>query len=166
MTEQQRKGFNAERLLRVDESIRKEVRAVLGTLEHYGFFPIIGQEVWRDPATQIRLYREGLTKVKWGFHCATRGGKPASLAADIFDSKRVQNPSLRFICTIGYAARAQGLGWGGYFDLPKRLKVGLDTALDGIPKGSAPPAGIKYGWDSPHVQTKRVTVAQAKRGER
>lgn len=166
MTEEQRNKLNAERLLKVDTSIRKQVRAVLATLEHYGHRPLIAAEVWRDPALQLSMYRRGVSKLKWGFHCATTNGKPASLAADIVDAEKAWNATKDFWVTLGYAARAQGLGWGGYWGLSKSLRSALDVAMDGIKSGCKPAESIKLGWDVAHVETARVTVAEARAGKR
>lgn len=165
MNEARRRAFNYERLLKVDTTIRPQVRSVLGTLEHYGWRPIVGAEVWRDPALQRELKRKGLSRLSWGFHCATRGGKPASLAADIFDVERVQNPTRDFLVCIGYAATAQGLGWGGWW-LPKSLHKGIHEAFKQVRAREDVPESLKLGWDSPHVETARVTVAEARAGKR
>jgi hypothetical protein len=171
MTEETRKKLNAERLKLVDVSIRKKVASCLATLEHYGHRPLIAPEVWRDPATQMSMYRRGVSKVKWGFHCATDAkGKPASLAADIVDAEKMWDAPRSFWLTLGYAAHAQGLGWGGQFDLTAPMKKALLEAFDWVrhqvdhPNLVAP--NPKIGWDPAHVQTAAVSIAEARAGKR
>lgn len=166
MTDEERRQTNDERLLLVDESIRLQVRAVLASMEHYGHKPLIAAEVWRSPEKQMEMYRRGVSKVKWGFHCATRNGKPASLAADIVDAAKAWSASKAFWVTLGYCARAQGLGWGGEWGLTASLKKGLAAAMDTVPGGCAIDASVKIGWDPAHVETRRVTVAEARAGKR
>lgn len=168
MNEAQRTAQNLARLELVDSSIRTQVRHVLGTLEYYGFKPLISSEVFRTPAEQLRLYRLGRSKVKWGFHCATTpDGKPGSLAADIIDAYKGWDASYKFWLTLGYAAKAQGLNWGGYFGLNSRQHGLLASYLPGIKTGVFPDANnIRFGWDVAHIETARVTIAEAKAGKR
>lgn len=166
MTEEQRKKLNGERLLKVDTSIRSKVASVLATLEHYGHRPLIAAEVWRDPALQLSMYRRGVSKVRWGFHCATRDGKPASLAADIIDAEKGWSATPAFWLTLGYAANAQRLGWGGYWGLPASMRRALEetvrSPIDPTEKGER----VKFGWDVSHVETSAVTIAEARAGKR
>lgn len=168
MTEETRKRLNEERLLKIDASIRTQVRAVLATLEYYGHKPLIDGDVWRDPKVQLALFRRGVSKLTWGFHCATtKQGRPASLAADIVDANRRWEASQAFWLCLGYAAKAQGLGWGGYWGLPANVRKGLDTALETVKtKEPLPSMRVQFGWDRAHVETRRVTVAEARAGKR
>lgn len=166
MNEVDRQIANVSRLRKIDETIRPQVESILNTLEFYGFRPKIAREVWRNPAEQLEMYRRGVSRARWGFHCATRNGQPASLAADIVDADKDWDAPLRFWVVLGYAARAQGLGWGGYWGLNKALRAGLDRALDGVKTGAPIPRGLKIGWDAAHVETARVTIAEAKAGKR
>lgn len=166
MTEEKRKQLNAERLTLVDISIRQKVASCLATLERYSHRPLIAAEVWRSPELQMSMYRRKVSKVTWGFHCAMRDGKPASLAADIIDADAAWNASAAFWVTLGYAAKAQGLGWGGYWGLPVSLRKGLDAALRGV-MGVAPEVSrLKFGWDVAHIETAAVTIAEARAGKR
>ena len=175
MTDAKRQTLNAERLLLVNKAIRAKVKSVLATLEFYGFRPLIAKEVWRDPATQLGMFRRGVSKRKWGFHCATEGGKPASLAADIVDTDNSTNddPSVdddsgwdappRFWLTLGYAAKAQGLRWGGYWGLSSARKTGLEAALPSVKNSAKVSASVKFGWDVAHVEIAGISVAEARR---
>jgi hypothetical protein len=163
MNEEQRKKQNRSMLLRVDRSIRGAVAAVLADLEAQGQRPVIHTEVWRSPKEQEEKFRKGLSKLRWGFHCATTpAGKPGSLAADIVDANKAWNASRQFWLRLGASAQAHGLGWGGNFGLPANMKTGLRAALK--QKNWRTP--IKLGWDVAHVETARVTVAEAKAGKR
>lgn len=162
MTDEKRAALNAERLLLVDETIRRQVGNVLATLEFYGFRPLIAKEVWRDPAVQLAMYKRGVSKLKWGFHCFTRGGRPASLAADIIDAQKAWNASREFWVILGYAAKAQHLGWGAYWGLTPALKTGLEQAFEVVKSGGKVPGSVKLGWDPAHVQVAGITVAQAR----
>lgn len=169
MTETQREKRNAERLLLIDVTIRDKVRAVLSSMEHYGHRPLIAAEVWRDPALQLSMYKRGVSKLKWGFHCSTRNGKPASLAADIVDAAKAWNASREFWLCLVYASMAQGLGSGAFWGLPapqrERLRrLAVEVTRDGRKLKTTDK--VEFGWDRAHSETKRVTVAEAKAGKR
>lgn len=175
MLEARRKQLNAERLELIDPSIRKQVANVIATLEFYaeytGHLPLIGAEVFRTPAKQRELKRRGVSKVSWGYHCATIGedGKtPGSLAADIVDSEKGWNGvSAKFWLCIAYAARAQGLNWGGYFGVNAKQRARLIELMEYVPlKKELPNEKIPFGWDVAHVETARVSIAEARKGKR
>jgi hypothetical protein len=150
-------------LLRIDKTIRPAVDAVVRDLERQGQRPLIDAGVWRSPADQLDKFKHGFSKVKWGYHCATtKDGKPDSLAADIVDANRMWNASREFWLRLGASALEHKLGWGGYFGLPKAMKESLRAELERRHFDS--PA--KLGWDVAHVETTRVTIAEAKAGKR
>jgi hypothetical protein len=158
-----RKKLNGERLLLVDTSIRAQARAVLTDMEGLNMRPLIAPEVWRSPALQLQKFREGTSKLKWGFHCATtQAGKPASLAADIVDANKLWGASQEFWLKLGSCALAHDLGWGGFWGLPANVRVGLTVTLE----RKQWKAKVKLGWDVAHVETTRVTVAEARAGKR
>jgi hypothetical protein len=158
-----RKKANAERLLLVDKSIRAQVKAVLTDLEALNQRPLIAPEVWRSPALQLQKFKEGTSQLKWGFHCATTpAGKPASLAADIVDANKLWGASRAFWLKLGSRALAHNLGWGGLWGLPVNVRTGLREAL----KNKNWRSKSKLGWDVAHVETTRVTIAEAKAGKR
>lgn len=162
MNEAARKKANQERLRLIDETIRPNVRAVLRDLERQGLRPAIDADVWRSPEKQLELHKKGVTKVKWGFHCATRDGKPGSLAADIVDAERAWNVDTEWWLRLGGSAVRRGLGWGGFFGVPAHLRRSLESALKRRDWDTA----LKIGWDPAHVETTRVTIAEARRGKR
>ena len=163
MTEDERKRLNAERLKLIDTSIRSRVAHVITDMEAAGHKPFIHGDVWRSPQKQIELFKRGVTKVRWGFHCATTPqGKPGALAADVIDASKGWNAPATFWLALGAAAKKHGLHWGGYFGLTSTLKKALHDALG----TSAATSRMKLGWDVAHVEIAGVTVAQAKAGKR
>lgn len=162
MTEEIRNRLNCERLLKVDVSIRKKIKAVLTDLEGHGLKPLIAAEVWRDPALQLKLFKQGRSKLRWGFHCATRNGKPASLAADIVDAAKGWNASKEFWLKLAASARAHELQSGVYWGLPQSMRAAIEWAI--IHREWK--ANIKIGWDPAHVQVSGLSVRDAMRGAR
>lgn len=165
MTDEKRKATNAERLLLVDTTIRKQVAAVLATMEHYGHKPLIAKEVWRDPALQLSMFRRGVSKLRWGMHCFTRNGKPASLAADIIDATKAWNASREFWLCLLYASMGQGLESGTLWGLAAGQKERLKALAARVTREKRRLQGterVELGWDPAHIQTGALTVAQAK----
>lgn len=170
MTREELIRINAERLEKIDIDMRPRVELVLRWMYEQGQPAVIHPHVWRSPELQLEKFKAGYSKVQWGFHCATREGKPASLAADIIHAddgymdrhekyKRGTADEL-FWLHVGHAARKFGLRWGGYWGLSKdkidiltsrvmSLDVtGLDHATD-------------FGWDVAHVETNKLTWVEA-----
>lgn len=164
MTEAERTKQNTERLLLLDDTIRIPVANVLQELEIRGFKPKIDKDVHRTPARQLELFKQGRTKVRWGFHNATtKDGKPGSLAADIVDASLAWNAPRSFWLALGAAAKKYGLNWGGYFGLSIAQKAAVDKALDVV---GGINGKLQLGWDVAHVETTRVSIAEAKAGRR
>lgn len=159
MDEQRRIATNLARLELLDSSIRELVGNALRIVEACGYRPVIDKNVWRTPAEQLALYRAGRTRLRWGYHCATRDGKPASLAADIICADRGWNVPMSFWLAVGHAARVVGLEWGGLWGLPPGVRRQLWERVREWPCSTE---GIKLGWDPAHVQTAHLTVAQAR----
>ena len=93
-----------------------KVRQVLAALSAKGFQPKVFYG-WRSVTVQARLFAEGKSKVKFGFHNAQKpDGTPNAYAADIIDSRYAWNKEAErsgFWKALGAAAKAQGLVWGG-----------------------------------------------------
>jgi hypothetical protein len=187
MDSAKRKAHNEVQLAKIDKSIRRQVQSVLATLEFYGHSPIIHASVWRSEAEQLAMVRRGVSKAKWGPHCASvdadgnplaRGSKakpyPGSLAADIVCAEKGWGATREFWLTLGYAAKAQGLNWGGYWFTSRvsptqrdRFKKRLVELFEYIAsKRPIPDEKIFFGWDVAHVETARVTYAEAAQGNR
>ncbi|HKS27092.1 MAG TPA: hypothetical protein VJS44_04705 [Pyrinomonadaceae bacterium] len=157
MNEEQRKAANKERLELIDKTIRGLVLRVIEELEEKGWRPLLAKDVWRSPQRQLELFQQGRSQVRWGFHCAKRSDKPASLAADIVDADLQWSAVREFWIALGQAAKRYGLNWGGYFGLTKTQRTALSTYLD-------QPRGIKmpFGWDVAHVETSALTLKEAR----
>lgn len=158
MTETRRAKLNYDRLQWLHSSIRNKVHAVLTDLEGHGLKPLIASSTYRTPAQQRKLKRQGRSKLSWGFHCATKNGKPCALAADIVDANKGWGASFKFWMMLGSSATAHGMEWGGFWGLPKALRHELKRAW--LYKRWE---RRKIGWDPAHIQTKNWTVREARR---
>lgn len=164
MDRTKRVSLNAERLTLVSPSIRQQVIGVLQDVEGAGFEPLIAKDVWRSPARQLELYRQGRSKAKWGFHCGTTPeGKPDSLAADIVDADFAWDAKQAFWLAVGRAAFERGLGWGGFWGLKPPQKAALEATIISPP---AVPIKIALGWDVAHVEVAGISISEAKAGKR
>ncbi len=163
MMEQERVRLNAERLLLLDACLHRQVAAVLSDLEAQGLRPLIAKDVFRTPARQLELYRQGRSKVRWGFHNATtRDGQPGALAADIVDADLAWNARRDFWLRLGEAALRRGLNWGGMFGLSAAQKTALRIALEARNYS----VKLALGWDVAHIQIAGITIAEARAGKR
>lgn len=163
MDEQTRLKLNRERLELLHPTIRTKVKAVLMDMQGHQLRPVLASSTFRSPAEQLKLYNTGRSKVKWGFHCAVSPtGKPESLAADIIDADLGWNASQRFWLMLGSSAMAHGMTWGGLWGLPDSIERGLLKAIS----DKVWDKPVKLGWDVAHIETKRVTIAEAKAGKR
>jgi hypothetical protein len=173
MNREKRTSLNQERLALVDETIRPKVQAVLTLLEYRNYQPLIASEVFRSPQKQLELFQRGVTKVRWGFHCATtRDGQAGSLAADIIDADKGWNMNNEFWLRLGKAAFDEGLHWGGFFGLTRNLERLLVVAFNfGDPveyfrQQRLPLEKVKKGWDPAHLEVKGLSIAEARAGVR
>ncbi|GAA4029020.1 hypothetical protein [Actimicrobium antarcticum] len=162
MTEQERLRRNAARLLELYPSFSKRVKRMLEDLESRGLHPRL-QDAWRTPEDQLRAYRDGYSKLKFGFHNVTGpDGEPAALAVDVLDNSTPSSPSTAFLLQLSDAAEKAGLHSGIRWGLPSRLAAAIDRAI----AANDWQARIKPGWDPSHIETTEVTVAQARSGRR
>ena len=178
MTEQIR-NINNTRLLSVDESIRDQVIMCLDRMHELEQPAVIHRDVWRSPALQELKFRQGVSKLKWGYHCATRNGKPASLACDIvhidhawfskFDA--TYKADEYFWLCLGRSAKEAGLDWGGEWmwnwpskeatEKVRKLNERIDT-LDATGLETA----RDFGWDVAHIEVRGVSAEEAAQGWR
>src|SRR3982751_510333 len=106
MNEAARKQRNKQRLTECFPKFAKRVEAVINDLEAQGFRPRI-QEAHRSIEDQLKAFREGFSKVKFGFHNITgSNGKAESLAVDLLDDDKPLNPSRKYIILLAAAAQA------------------------------------------------------------
>jgi len=72
-------------------SFGKKIKAVIETLEAEGLRPRI-QDAWRSEADQLIAFKNGNSKLKFGFHNVTgNNGKKESLAVDMLDDDHPTN---------------------------------------------------------------------------
>ena len=134
------------KLAQLNPKFAIKVAAVLADLRGKGWDATIA-EAWRSPASQLRKFRRGFSKVRWGFHCATtQGGKPDALAADIVDQRwywRMPVLKLRLYRKhIMSSAKAHGLTSGATW------------------------RGFGLWGDFAHLQWKGISIEEAKAGKR
>lgn len=138
----------------------RRVAAVLETLERLGWQPIIATG-WRSPAQQLKEYREGDSKLKWGLHCATgKNGKPESLAADIVDARYLWGGPTAFWLDLYRVARAQGLVSGAEWGLNGAQRATLKTKAAEAARSNGE-MRVRVGWDPAHVQAVSTKVPAA-----
>jgi len=126
------------------KTLRRKVIAVLADMKGHGFAPKVFS-TWRSPDEQLVLYNAGRSRVKFSFHNAVRADwTPCALAADIADAKLAWGASLVFWQTLGKAAKAHGLTWGGdWKSFPDSAHVQL------LPNSKL--AKVRSGWLPPEV---------------
>ena len=102
---------------------------------------------YRTPASQLKKYKQGKSKVKFGKHNAVRkdGNKivPASLAADLIWNNAKKGAykntpeNIKYYKVLGEVAKKEGLRWGGDFakSTPALAKFGI-------------------GWDPTHIEAR------------
>lgn len=110
------KWSQEQKLKSLNPEFKSKVVVLLAKLKESGFVPSIFYG-WRSVAVQSALYSSGRSQVKFSFHNAQReDGTPNSYAADIIDSRfgwTCQAETSGFWSTLGSAAKAHGLIWGG-----------------------------------------------------
>lgn len=109
MTDTDRYARNVSMLMEVYGPMRKQVASVLVNLERAGYKPRI-QCAWRHKDAQLKAFKSGHSKAKWGLHCATSySGKMEALAVDILDDAAPLNPGSEYKTLLRCAANAAGL---------------------------------------------------------
>ncbi|MEB0136454.1 hypothetical protein QN362_14025 [Actimicrobium sp. CCC2.4] len=162
MNKEARQQRNAERLQQLHPGFRLRVHTMLTALEAAGWHPRC-QDAWRSPEQQLRAWRNGYSKLKFGFHNVTDAdGNPAALAVDVLDDDAPESASPVFLLQLAAAAEQAGLRTGIRWGLPRALAQAIDRAV----AASDWHAAVKLGWDPGHVETSDVTVAQARAGRR
>ena len=143
--------------------MRRKIAAVLADLTGHNYRPRI-QCAWRSPADQLAAYRNGYSKLRWGFHNATAGGEPDALAADILDDDRPLEETRWFMVWLARSARAHGLKTGLLWGVPAKMQAAIYAAIDDPIQSRV--AAIRPGWDPLHCEPAGLSVASAKAGER
>jgi hypothetical protein len=162
MNEAARKQRNQQRLTECFPKFAQRVEAVIKDLEAQGFRPRI-QDAHRSIADQEKAFRNGFSKVRFGFHNVTgANGKAEPLAVDLLDDDKPLSPSRKYIILLAGVAQAHGLHPGSFFGLPQSLRAGLSKAIQDHnfdPK-------IKIGFDPTHIEVTGISIAEAKAGKR
>ncbi|HSF81869.1 MAG TPA: hypothetical protein VLA49_11585 [Anaerolineales bacterium] len=162
MKEADRKKRNETLLLELHPNFRARIQQVIVTLEALGLRPRI-QEAWRSPAKQLKAFKKGFSKLKFGFHNVTASdGTREALAVDLVDDNSPLNPSRQYLLKLAAAAAAAGLTTGIRWGVPEELIGSIDAAIAAQDWN----AKVKLGWDPTHVQPTDITVDQAKAGLR
>lgn len=162
MNESARQQRNLDRLQELHPAFRQRVQIMLAALEAAGLHPRC-QDAWRSPEQQLLAWRNGYSKLKFGFHNVTgTEGDPAALAVDVLDNDAPDTASPAFLLQLAAAAEQTGLRTGIRWGLPLALARAVDRAIAARDWQAA----IKLGWDPTHVETCDVTVAQARAGLR
>lgn len=162
MKEAARKQRNTDRLTELHPRFRKQLMAVIETLENIGYRPRI-QDAWRSPEDQLKAYKSGHSKLKYGFHNVTSdAGLPEALAVDLLDDDSPLSPSKAYLLHLAAAAEAKGLTTGIRWGLPAKLRSGIDLAI----ANAEWKASVKIGWDPTHVEVTGISVAEARAGRR
>lgn len=163
MKEEARKTRNGQRLAELNPVFRKRLAGIISRLEATGFRPRI-QDAWRSPEDQMKAFRSGHSKLRWGFHNATTAaGLPDGLAVDLLDDDSPLAPGVLYLVSLAREAARDhcqtGIGWG----LPPRLRTAMDHL---IASTEEPPPKLAIGWDPTHVEPADVSVPEAKAGVR
>src|SRR5437868_8857978 len=109
MNETARNQRNEQRLTECFSTFAKRAKAVIDDLEAEGFRPRI-QDAHRSIEDQHKAFKNGFSKVKFGFHNVTgTNDKPESLAVDLLDDDKPLSPSRKYIILLAEAAQKHGL---------------------------------------------------------
>lgn len=162
MNEANRKKRNTDRITELWPSFGKKIKAVIETLEAEGLRPRI-QDAWRSEEDQLIAFKNGNSKLKFGFHNVTgANGKKESLAVDMLDDNHPLNMGSEYLLHLAAAAEAQGLITGIRWGLPKKLQTAVDKAIANEDWKTV----VKVGWDPTHIEPVGITPTEAKAGER
>jgi hypothetical protein len=162
MTETARKERNRQRLSECFPAFARDVALVIKRLETQGFRPRI-QDAHRSIEDQLKAFKNGFSKVRFGFHNITGDdGTPESLAVDLLDDNRPLNPSREYLIRLAAGASQSNLQTGAFFGLPKALRTGLQRAIDNLDFNPS----VKIGFDPTHLEVTGITIDQAREGTR
>ena len=162
MNETARNQRNEQRLTECFPTFAKRVKAVIDDLEAEGFRPRI-QEAHRSIPDQVKAFKDGFSKVKFGFHNVTgKNDKPEALAVDLLDDDKPLEPSRKYVILLAEAAQTHGLHPGSFFGLPAPLRKGLTKAI----RDHNFDSNIKIGFDPTHIEVTGISISDAREGTR
>jgi hypothetical protein len=162
MNEQKRKERNEQRMTELWPAFAARIKKVIANLEAQGIRPRI-QDGYRSPADQLKAFKTGHSKLKFGFHNVTgANGKKESLAVDMLDDDHAAHEGSEYLLHLAAAAEANGLSTGVRWGLPAKMAKAIDDAI----ASKNWKADVKVGWDPCHVEPVGITTKQAKAGKR
>lgn len=143
------KKRNEDKIKELYFKFAPKVRAILSDLEGHGFVPLIVW-AWRSPEEQLRLYKQGSTKILYGYHNVSgRLGEPQAMAVDIVDARYMYNSPKRFWLMLASSAMAHGCESGV-------LWTGKNIVLRNKILKAIKSRNFSYdgplGWDCAHIQ--------------
>lgn len=160
MTETDRKKRNKAMLMECAPFFRSKAAAIIADMESHGFRPRI-QQAWRSPAEQLRAYKNGFSKLKWGFHNVTLNDGPYSFAVDILDDDHPTNPGPKYLLMLASSAQSHGCQTGIEWGLSTARRLAIRAAI----KAKAWNTALAWGWDSCHCEIVGITPKQAQAGK-
>jgi len=162
MNEAARKQRNQQRLTECFPKFGERVKAVVADMEGQGFRPRI-QDAFRTIADQLKAFKDGTSRVKFGFHNITgANGRPEALAVDLLDDDNPLDPPREYLIKLAATAEKHGLQTGIFFGLPQVLRQGLSQAIADLNFSSR----VKIGFDPTHVEVTGISIAEARAGAR
>ncbi|MEO6023298.1 MAG: hypothetical protein ABIP64_09315 [Burkholderiales bacterium] len=162
MEESKRQERNKQRLEELYPTFRHRLKRVISELEAAGLRPRI-QDAWRSPVDQLKAFKSGHSKLKYGFHNVTGpNGEKQSLAVDMVDDNNPLNSGRAYLLQLAAAALRQGLHTGIAWGLPKNLSDAIEHAI----AAQSWTQNVKIGWDPSHVEPAGFSVVDAKLGKR
>ncbi len=162
MTDTQRRERNERRLVETYPTFAERLRATIVHLERQGLRPRI-QEAWRSIDDQVAAFQSGHARLRYGFHNVTgTGGRKDALAVDLLVDDHPARQTREHFLRLAAAAERHGLTTGIRWGLPPVLRKAIDDAIAAKAWG----APVKIGWDPAHVETRGVTMREARAGMR
>lgn len=162
MTDHHRQNHNILCLQELFPTFRDRILGIIDFMERHGHRPRI-KEAWRSREEQLRRFKAGDARVKFGLHNVTgKGGAKEALAVDLLDDDAPDAASTRFLLILAAAARAHGCQTGILLDLDEDAQAAIITAMD----RQAFDTPIQPGRAPIHVMPLGITVLEARHGKR
>lgn len=162
MTDHERQHYNTVCLQELFPTFRDRVLGIIDFLEDQGLRPRI-REAWRSREEQMRRFKAGDSRIKFGLHNLTgKNGTKEALAAHLLDDDAPDAPSSRFLLMLAAAARRNGCRTGILTDLPEDAQAEIVAALD----RSNFDAPVRVGRAPSYIAPLGITVPEARHGKR
>jgi len=162
MTDENRRQHNAQCLAELFPTFRNRVEGMIAMLEARGFHPRI-QEAWRSRDEQLRRFRAGETRKKFGLHNITgKNGLKEALAVQLPEADETAPASPRYLLALAAVARWHGCQTGILLDLEEAAQGAVIAAIDRTEFDAAVPLGRAPAYVTPLG----ITVLEARHGKR